>query len=255
MELLAANNNLFSLDALRLHILIEDLERAELNRTSVNSHLQRTALVSRSILIHPLRSLSNFEPVRNLNLNHTTALEGSCGNGFELKLKGVVVALVTKHLISRLFTMSLRITSNRQVTERHGARLNGNCWECSLPLVLNTFFVIVVTNLNGLKILARPRSVEVGEHHVDHLSALHTSWDVSKVELQNPEIVFLDLAINFHLFSAVILFASKRGVSVTLRFDASSTLERLVASPVLVGGPDKEFETLVGLPFACPRAV
>ena len=97
--------------------------------------------------------------------------------------------------------------------------------------------------------------MEVGEHHVDHLSALHAFRDVSKVELQNPEIVFLDLAVNFHLFSAVVLLASKRGVSVTLRFDASSTLERLVASPVLVGGPDEEFETLASLPFTCLASV
>ena len=39
MELLAQDDDFFSFDVLRLHVLVEDLQRPKGHRTSVHSHL------------------------------------------------------------------------------------------------------------------------------------------------------------------------------------------------------------------------
>jgi hypothetical protein len=83
-------------------------------------------------------------------------------------------------------------------------RLDGDSGETSLALVLLTVDIVVVTNLNSLQVLSRPGGVEVGEHHVDHLLLLHACGDVGEPELQDPEIVFLDSALNLHLSRAIV---------------------------------------------------
>jgi hypothetical protein len=94
-------------------------------------------------------------------------------------------------------------TLERDVSSRDVSRLDGNGGETSLALVLLAVDIVVVTNLNGLQILSRPGSVEVGEHHVDHLLPLHTCRNICEPELQDPEIVFLHSALDFHLCAAV----------------------------------------------------
>jgi len=120
-------------------------------------------------LVHPSVSCANSEPVRNLNFNHTTSLKGSSSCRFELKLKDVVVALVTEDLIGRVFSMLFAVTPNCDVVISNLTRLNSDRRETSLALVLLTVDVVIVADLDSLQELTRPGSVEVGEHQVKNL--------------------------------------------------------------------------------------
>ena len=99
--------------------------------------------------------------------------------------------------------MLLAETPESDAISGDATRLDGDSGETSLALVLLTVDIVVVTNLNGLQILSRPGSVEVGKHHVDHLLPLHTCRNICEPELQDPEIVFLHSALDFHLCAAV----------------------------------------------------
>ena len=100
--------------------------------------------------------------------------------------------------------MCLAETPESDASSGDATRLDGDSGETSLALVLLAVDVVVVTNLNSLKVLSRPGGVKVGEHHVYYLLLLHAFGDVGEMELQDPEIVLLDFALNLHLCRAIV---------------------------------------------------
>ena len=145
-------------------------------------------------------------------------------------------------------------TPDGYVTERNGSRLDCNSGKLLLPLVLLAVSIVVVTYLQSLQVLARPRSMEVVEHQMDRLFLFHACGDVRELKLQHPEIVFFDVALNFHL-GRIIRLAINFCMSLADGFNASSSLKGLVTSPVFVGRPDHELKTFTCHPFSRSIAI
>jgi hypothetical protein len=86
-------------------------------------------------------------------------------------------------LLFRFFAVLSAVTSDGYVRQRDVARLDCNSGELSLALVLLAVLIVVVTNLESLQVLCRPRSMEVVDTQVDCVFIFKACGDLSEFKL------------------------------------------------------------------------